>query len=109
MENKDTNLSTLKRKVARLMPISTDPSQTIEKMKIQAQKVFAEINGYEFKEVYKACRTRQDQQKYVRQNTRAEKFVEQGKGPHRIENVDDRLTQFYVKMKWDQTDKKKVC
>ena len=110
MENKDTKMTTLKRKVASLMPISTDPSKTIETMKIQSRTAFAAIDGYGFKEVYNACRIRQDQQKYVRQNSRAEKFLEQNKSTQsRIDNIDERLTQFYNKMRWDQTDKKKVC
>ena len=102
-------MTILKRKVASLMPISTDPSHTIEKMKVYARDVYASIVGYEYKEVYKACRTRQDHQKYVRQNVRAEKFVERHRGLSRMDNIAERLTQFYIKMRWDQTDMKKVC
>ena len=104
---KNPHATLLKRHVANIMPFSTDPSIEHPKMKVQAKLIFEVIDGYEFKEVYKATRARQDQQKYLKQNIRADIFMQQPNSQSMV-NIDHRISSLYTKMKWDTTDLKKV-
>ncbi len=88
------------------MPFSTDPSYVFAKMKFEAAKVYTAIDGYEFKCVYKAVRVRQDQQKYVRQNMRADLFLQHHSKA--VGDIEGRLVTFCSKMNWDTNDLKKV-
>lgn len=93
-----------------MMPLSTDPAHVFNKMKLDARRIHAAIDGFEYKAVYKAVHARQDQQKYARQNVRAEMFVLQPGQSKTLDSADveTRILIFCKKMKWDTKDVKKV-
>ena len=59
------------------MPLSTNLTFEMEKLKKQASDVHQKLDGYTYEEVLLAARSRQDSQRYVRQVQRTQIFVQQ--------------------------------
>ena len=95
----------LARKVARLMPFSTNPTFEMEKLKKRASEVHQKLDGYTYEKVLLAVGFRQDSQSYVRQMQRAQIFVQQMTTAHQLSS---KVTNFYSKQNWATHDLKKV-
>ena len=54
------------------MPLSTNHTFEMEKLKKQASEVHQKLDGYTYEEVLLAVRSRQDSQRYVRQVQRTD-------------------------------------
>ena len=61
------------------MASSKDIHKHFLKLKLDAKRVYGLLDGYgyDYKEVHEVARVRQDAQRYVRQNVRANSFMEE--------------------------------
>ena len=74
-EMRDRHGAFLRRKVADILRLSSDPKAKLGKKKEVASYVHRQLNGYDFKEVYEEVGRRQDHQKYERQQLRVREFI----------------------------------
>ena len=93
------------------MPMSSanDINKPFPKSKLEAKRVHGLLNGYEYNQVHRAVVVRQDAQKYVRQNVRANSFMQEY--PRcRIDDVERSVSSHFFNQLWDEKeDFKKVC
>ena len=95
------------------MPMASakDIHKPFPKLKLEAKRVHGLLDGYgyDYKEVHEVAMVRQDAQRYVRQNVRANSFMEEY--PRcRIEDVERSVSSHFFNQLWDQKeDFKKVC
>ena len=66
------------------MPLSTNPTFDLDKLKTQASEFQLKLDGYTYEEVLLAVRSRQISQCYVRQVQRAQIFVQQVTTSHEL-------------------------
>ena len=106
-ELSDTRPSVLRRLVADIIPLTSVLSHKVGKKKQATNDALALIEGYSFKEIYKAIGRRQDQQKYYTFHLRAKEFIKLYPFAKEPEN---RIEEFYKKKGWsDIKATKKVC
>jgi len=107
---KTPELYKLNRQVEAILPLSADPSAKIGKVKTVARAVHKAIDGYLYKVVRKAVRKRQDQQKYARQQARAEFYRNKTEKTIIVGDPLTHLVTFYSRQSpsWEPTDIKKV-
>ena len=87
------------------MPLSTSPTFEMEKVKRQASEDYQKMDGYTYEDVLLAVRSRQDSQRYIRQEQRPQIFVQQMTISHELSS---KVANFYSKQKWETRDLKKV-
>ena len=87
------------------MPLSTNPTFEMEKLKKQASEVHRKLDGYTYEEVLLAVRSRQDSQRYIHQVQRAQIFVQQMTTSCELSS---KVTNFYSKQKWATHNLKKL-
>ena len=92
-------------KVARIMPLFTNPTFEMEKLKKRASEFHQNLDGYNHENVLLAVRSRQDSQCFVRQVQRAQIFIQQMTTSREFSCE---FANFYSKSKWATHDLKKV-
>ena len=97
----------LRRHVADLMPHVFSTTWTMGKKKATSNLVYTGLEGYTYKQVYKAVGKRQAQQKYLRQHLRAAEFINMAP-PCEFQHIEMRVGIYYRQMKWNETDVTKV-